>query len=211
MIDGMAATLAEGDEEDERSCAAPAPRVGAVSPGRRRVAREYRTANRTIGSRRPTARPPALPGLPMAERVLYLNIPADPHRLRNIREFTPDTNEDKALSDTTQYACFERNADGSVFVGASGSKASPLRAAIGARRAAANSRSASIAPAIPPKSRRFFHPTARTSSSRAISTASPPFTVSRWTNRWSRRKKLPPQMNVNSLYENLSAGGRESV
>jgi oligogalacturonide lyase len=43
----------------------------------------------------------------------------------NIREFTPDTNEDKAVSDTTQYACFERNADGSVFVGASGSQASP--------------------------------------------------------------------------------------
>ncbi len=29
----------------------------------------------------------------------------------------------RPISDTTQYACFERNADGSVFVGASGSKA----------------------------------------------------------------------------------------
>jgi len=62
---------------------------------------------------------------PEGRSVLYLNIPSDPHKLRNIREFTPDTNEDKAVSDTTQYACFERNADASVFVGASGSKASP--------------------------------------------------------------------------------------
>ena len=62
---------------------------------------------------------------PDGKAALYLNLPPDPHKLRNIREFTPDTNEDKAVSDTTQYACFERNADGSVFVGASGSKASP--------------------------------------------------------------------------------------
>ena len=62
---------------------------------------------------------------PDGRSVLYLNVPPDTHKLRNIREFTPDTNEDKAISDTTQYACFERNADGSVFVGASGSKASP--------------------------------------------------------------------------------------
>jgi oligogalacturonide lyase len=62
---------------------------------------------------------------PDGRTVLYLNVPVDPHKLRNLREFTPDSNEDKAISDTTQYACFERNADGSVFVGASASKASP--------------------------------------------------------------------------------------
>jgi oligogalacturonide lyase len=62
---------------------------------------------------------------PDGRSVLYLNVPPDTHKLRNLREYTPDTNEDKAISDTTQYACFERNADGSVFVGASGSKASP--------------------------------------------------------------------------------------
>jgi Tol biopolymer transport system component len=62
---------------------------------------------------------------PDGKDALYLNVPPDLHKLRGIREFTPDTNEDKAISDTTQYACFERNADGSVFVGASGSQASP--------------------------------------------------------------------------------------
>jgi len=62
---------------------------------------------------------------PDGRTLLYLNYPTDPHKLHNIREFTPDTNEDAAIADTTQFVGFERNADGSVFVGASGSKASP--------------------------------------------------------------------------------------
>jgi oligogalacturonide lyase len=62
---------------------------------------------------------------PDARAVLYLNFPADPHRLHNIREFTPDANGDKTVADTTQFVAFERNADASVFAGASGSKASP--------------------------------------------------------------------------------------
>ncbi len=62
---------------------------------------------------------------PDGRSVLYLNYPADRRRLHNIREFIPDTNEDAALADTTQFVAFERNSDASVFVGASGSKASP--------------------------------------------------------------------------------------
>ncbi len=57
--------------------------------------------------------------------ILYLNLPANPKQLNNIRECTPDTNEDKAIANTTQFVAFNRNADSSVFVGASGSKASP--------------------------------------------------------------------------------------
>ncbi len=57
--------------------------------------------------------------------VDYLNIPADRKQLNNIREFTPDTNEDQFVSATSQFAVFNRNSDTSVFVGASGSKASP--------------------------------------------------------------------------------------
>jgi oligogalacturonide lyase len=57
--------------------------------------------------------------------VDYLNIPADRKQLNNIREFTPDTNEDQFVSATSQFAAFNRNGDTSVFVGASGSKASP--------------------------------------------------------------------------------------
>ncbi len=62
---------------------------------------------------------------PSGTSFFYLNFPADPHKLHNIREFTPDMNSDAAIADTTQFVAFERNADASVFVGASGSKASP--------------------------------------------------------------------------------------
>lgn len=54
----------------------------------------------------------------------YLNFPETAKALHNIREFTPDLNEDKPVSNTTQFVRFNRNADSSVFVGASGSKAS---------------------------------------------------------------------------------------
>ncbi len=57
--------------------------------------------------------------------VVYLNLPGDRKQLNNIREFTPDTNEDQFVSATSQFATINRNADTSVFVGASGSKASP--------------------------------------------------------------------------------------
>lgn len=62
---------------------------------------------------------------PEGREVLYLNYPADSHKLHNLREFTTDTNEDRAIADTSQFVEFDRNADASVFVGASGSKASP--------------------------------------------------------------------------------------
>jgi oligogalacturonide lyase len=57
--------------------------------------------------------------------LLYLNQPSDPHRLTNLREFTPNTNTDTLIANTTQFVHFRSNADASVFVGASGSKASP--------------------------------------------------------------------------------------
>ena len=55
----------------------------------------------------------------------YLNIPLDRKQLNNIREFTPDTNDDQFVSSSSQFVAFNRNSDTSVFVGASGSKASP--------------------------------------------------------------------------------------
>lgn len=62
---------------------------------------------------------------PDGRTILYLNYPAEKGKLHNLREFTPDTNEDKMLATTTQFVAFGTNADASVFVGASGSKASP--------------------------------------------------------------------------------------
>ena len=62
---------------------------------------------------------------PDGRTILYLNYPDDPSKLHNIREFVPDTNEDRYVADTTQYISFRANTDASMFVGASGSKASP--------------------------------------------------------------------------------------
>jgi len=56
---------------------------------------------------------------------LYLNFPPDPKQLHAVREFTPDTNEDRFVSSTSQFVTFNRNGDSSVLAGASGSKASP--------------------------------------------------------------------------------------
>ena len=124
MLDGMATTLAEDDEEFSD----PMPRPRRASVLYRRAGGLWlANLDGKQNYRLRIAEGEALAAAwnPDGKSVLYLNVPADPRKLRNIREFTPDTNEDKAVSDTTQYACFERNADGSVFVGASSSKASP--------------------------------------------------------------------------------------
>jgi oligogalacturonide lyase len=62
---------------------------------------------------------------PDGRAVLYLNYPGDRSRLNNLREFIPDSNEEKMVANTSQFVQFGMNADATVFVGASGSKASP--------------------------------------------------------------------------------------
>lgn len=57
--------------------------------------------------------------------IYYLSYPDDSHKLHEIREFVPDSNEDSEISETTQFVGVGRNGDASVFVGASGSRASP--------------------------------------------------------------------------------------
>lgn len=61
---------------------------------------------------------------PDGRGILYLNAPGA-GKLNAIREFVPDTNEDRLVAETSQFAAFTRNSDASVFAGASGSKASP--------------------------------------------------------------------------------------
>jgi len=129
MMDGMAITLVEADEE--MSDPAPRPRRASVlyrRAGGIWLANTVATQNagkQNYRLRLADGQALSATWTPDGKDVLYLTVPSDPHKLRSIRQFTPDTNEDKPISDTTQYACFERNADGSVFVGASGSKASP--------------------------------------------------------------------------------------
>jgi len=127
MIDGMATTLIETDREDDE-ISDPAPRPRRASVLYRRAGGIWLAnvdGKQNYRLRLTGGQAAAATWSPDGRTVLYLNIPVDPHKLRNLREFTPDSKEDQAISDTTQYACFERNADGSVFVGASASKASP--------------------------------------------------------------------------------------
>ena len=57
--------------------------------------------------------------------LLYLSIPEDKTQLNSIREHTPDTNTDKLVAKTSQFASFGFNRDSSVFIGASANRASP--------------------------------------------------------------------------------------
>jgi oligogalacturonide lyase len=127
VADGAATVLAEADQENgELSDPMPRPRRASIL---------YRRAGgiwlanldgkQNYRLKLADGQAASASWSPDGRTILYLNVPPDPHKLRNLREFTPDTNEDKPISDTTQWACFERNGDGSVFVGASSSKASP--------------------------------------------------------------------------------------
>jgi oligogalacturonide lyase len=62
---------------------------------------------------------------PDGKTILYLNIPEDRTQLNAIREYTPDTESDKLVAKTSQFAHFGFNRDTSVFVGASRNAASP--------------------------------------------------------------------------------------
>jgi oligogalacturonide lyase len=100
---------------------------------------------------------------PDGRTVLYLNYPVERGKLHNLREFTPDTNEDKMLAPTTQFVGFGPNADSSVFVGASGSKASPhvllLVRAVQRELTLAEHRASDprmVAPVFSPNSQRVF-------------------------------------------------------
>ena len=55
----------------------------------------------------------------------YLRSPDSPRALHEIREHIPDSNTDQLIAPTSQFVSFSANRDGSVFAGASGSKASP--------------------------------------------------------------------------------------
>ncbi|MDX2151932.1 MAG: hypothetical protein SFV54_14430 [Bryobacteraceae bacterium] len=57
--------------------------------------------------------------------LFYLHFPEERGKLNSIREFIPDEHTDTLVAPTTQFVAFNRNSDGTVFVGASGSKASP--------------------------------------------------------------------------------------
>ena len=62
---------------------------------------------------------------PDGQSLLYLHDPGSPGESVAIREQDVDGRADRLLAKTSQYACFARNANATVFLGASRSKASP--------------------------------------------------------------------------------------
>jgi Tol biopolymer transport system component len=58
--------------------------------------------------------------------VSYLRVPERETELNEIREHTPDANEDKKIASTSQFVTYTRNSDSSVFAGVSRNKASPF-------------------------------------------------------------------------------------
>jgi len=62
---------------------------------------------------------------PEGQSVLYLHEPAVEGGSAAIREQDVDSHADRLVAKTSQYACFARNANATVFVGASRSKAGP--------------------------------------------------------------------------------------
>jgi oligogalacturonide lyase len=124
MLDGSATTLAEAEEEMRD----PIPRPRRASVLYRRGAGLWLAnydGQQNIRLRTAEGEAGGALWAPDGRTVLYLNYPVDKRKLNNIRENTPDTKEDRPVADTTQFVSFARNADASVFVGASGSKASP--------------------------------------------------------------------------------------
>ncbi len=124
MAKGTAETLSEGEEE-----------IGELIPRPKRASVLYRRGgglwlanyDGKQNYRLRVAEGGIGPALwsPEGRSVYYLSYPEDAHKLHALREFVPDSNEDLSVANTSQFVAIGRNADATVFVGASGSKASP--------------------------------------------------------------------------------------
>jgi len=100
---------------------------------------------------------------PDGRTVLYLHFPEETTQLNTLRELTPDQNQDKLISKTSQFVHFGCNGNASVFVGASKNKASPTillllrvthRELTLCEHAASNA--ADVAPVFSPNSQRIY-------------------------------------------------------
>jgi len=122
---GMAATLTEANQP----ITDPMPRPRRASVLYRRGKNELAMVNSNGAQNRTLRLASGEIGTALwsvdGRTILYLNFPPDPKQLHALREVTPDTNEDRFVSNTSQFVGFNRNGDSSVLVGASGSKASP--------------------------------------------------------------------------------------
>lgn len=100
--------------------------------------------------------------------ILYLSYPQDRTQLNTIREYVPETDQDKLVCKTSQFVHFGGNRDGSVFVGASRNAASPailLTLRTGGRELILgehrSSDPESVAPRFAPNAQRIYFQTDR--------------------------------------------------
>jgi len=111
MLHGEATTLAESNDEIRNPVVRPETNEVLFRDGEK-----LRLQNRTLAPASPVGQ---YVWSPDGASVLYLD-PSDA-----IRELNVTTGSDVLVSRTSRFASFGRNADASVFVGASASKASP--------------------------------------------------------------------------------------
>jgi oligogalacturonide lyase len=100
---------------------------------------------------------------PEGRTILYLLDPAEPRELNALREREIDGRQDRLVAKTSQFTSFAPNANASVFLGASGSVASPvvlLLLRLTRRELTLcehrSSQPAAVAPAFAPNSQRVF-------------------------------------------------------
>ena len=105
---------------------------------------------------------------PHGHNVIYINFPAEKGQLNGLREVVADTGADRLIAPTSQFVRFGCNGDATVFIGASGSKASPhvlllLRAARKELTVCEHKASdpSMAAPQFAPSSQRIFFQTDR--------------------------------------------------
>lgn len=95
--------------------------------------------------------------------LLYLLIPEEKSKLHEIREYFVDNRQDRPIAKTSQFVSFGSNSNSSVFVGASGGRATPfvlLLLRVNGRELSICEHRASnpamVQPAFSPDSRRIF-------------------------------------------------------
>jgi oligogalacturonide lyase len=105
---------------------------------------------------------------PDGRSFLFLRTNQGPGKANSLHEYSFDTKQESLVGRTSQFVHFNRNADSSVFVGASGSKAQPyllLMLRITRRELALCEHKASdatmVAPVFSPSSKRVFFVTDR--------------------------------------------------
>lgn len=121
MARGTAVTLAEADEPIRHP--QPRPRRASVlfqQGGSLRLVNHDGQQNKRLCEL--VASPGAAQWAPDGRSVFYLSAK---EKLISLREFIPDSMQDKLVAPTSQFRSFSRNSDASVFIGAGGSVASP--------------------------------------------------------------------------------------